>query len=151
MKKMNDEKPNILKTCKNLSFEILKEMRRLLFDEYTEIQENIMLIKWELSQIENRLSRNKQTDIQAIQELLQRDAHRKSQLENKLNRYIEKQNKIQGLLDTFDELDRDILKLKYIDGYTLEEISHKLGYSNSHIRKKHAELKRMFKYMERLR
>ena len=45
-------KPNILKTCKNLSFEILKEMRRLLFDEYTEIQENIMLIKWELSQIE---------------------------------------------------------------------------------------------------
>lgn len=126
-------------------------MRRLLFDEYTEIQENIMLIKWELSQIENRLSRNKQTDIQAIQELLQRDAHRKNQLENKLNRYIEKQNKIQGLLDTFDELDRDILKLKYIDGYTLEEISHKLGYSNSHIRKKHAELKRMFKYMERLR
>lgn len=143
-------KPNILKTCKNLSFEILKEMRRLLFDEYTEIQENIMLIKWELSQIENRLSRNKQTDIQAIQELLQRDAHRKNQLENKLNRYIEKQNKIQGLLDTFDELDRNILTLRYIEGYSLEDISKKLTYSESYIRKKHAELRRTIRYIEQL-
>lgn len=143
-------KPNILKTCQNLSFEILKEMRRLLFDEYTEIQENIMLIKWELSQIENRLSRNKQTDSQVIQELLQRDAHRKNQLENKLNRYTEKQNKIQGLLDTFDELDRNILTLRYIEGYSLEDISKKLAYSESYIRRKHAELRRTIRYIEQL-
>lgn len=122
-----------------------------MLDEYTNIQEKILLIKWELKQIDDRLTRLQQTDIQALQELLKYDIHRKQYLEYNLNVYLEKKNKADNLLNSFDELDRHILKLKYIGGYTLEEVSHKLGYSNSHIRKKHAELKRMFKYMERLR
>ncbi|QFF98783.1 hypothetical protein PB01_08030 [Psychrobacillus glaciei] len=44
------------------------------------------------------------------------------------------------LVSTFKWLGNVILKLKYIDGMTLENIAAHLGFSASYIYKKHAEL-----------
>lgn len=58
-------------------------------------------------------------------------------------------NQLVDLINTFEGLDTQILKLKYIDGLTLEEVAEKLNYSSSHIKKRHAELIRTIKFVER--
>src|SRR5690606_19851818 len=58
-------------------------------------------------------------------------------------------NKLIELIDTFEGLEHKILKLKYIDGLTLEQIAEELNYSTSHIKKKHAELIRTIKFVEK--
>ena len=52
-----------------------------------------------------------------------------------------------NMIDRFDGLDNQILKMKYIDGMTLEIIASELEYSNSYIYKKHAELARIIKML----
>ena len=39
--------------------------------------------------------------------------------------------------------------MKYINGMTLEQIAEELNYSVSHIRKRHAELMRTIKFVEK--
>lgn len=58
-------------------------------------------------------------------------------------------NKLLHLIDTFTGLDNEIVKLKYIEGYTLEVVAEKLSYSESHIRKKHAALVKCIKFVEK--
>lgn len=57
--------------------------------------------------------------------------------------------KLMKLIDTFSGLENNIIKLKYIDGMKLEEIAEELSYSESHIKKKHAELVRCIKFIEK--
>ena len=52
-----------------------------------------------------------------------------------------------NMIDRFDGLDNQILKMKYIDGMTLEIIASELEYSNSYIYKKHAEIARIIKML----
>lgn len=60
---------------------------------------------------------------------------------NQLNMMID-------LVDKFKGLDHRILKLKYVDGMTLDEVAEELNYSSSHIKKKHAELVRLIKFVD---
>lgn len=57
--------------------------------------------------------------------------------------------KLMNLINTFSGLENNIIKLKYIDGMKLEEIAEELSYSESHIKKKHAELVRCIKFVEK--
>ena len=49
------------------------------------------------------------------------------------------------LVGTFRGFENKLLKLKYVDGMTLEDIAKHLGFSDSHIYKKHAEIMRTMK------
>lgn len=60
----------------------------------------------------------------------------------------EQKEKLIQLVNTFKGLDNKIIKLKYIDGMTLEQIAEELSYSASHIRKRHAEIARTIKFVE---
>ena len=70
----------------------------------------------------------------------------------KINKEIDfkkgQRDKLVKLVSTFKGLDNKILKLKYVDGMTLDDIAHELNYSTSHIRKKHAELIRTIKFVD---
>ncbi|WNN20090.1 transcriptional regulator [Bacillus phage FI_KG-Lek] len=57
--------------------------------------------------------------------------------------------KLKKLISKFRGLENQILKLKYVDGMTLEEIAEAVNYGSSHIKKKHAELVRLIKFVER--
>ncbi|EEM02031.1 HTH transcription regulator [Bacillus pseudomycoides] len=54
------------------------------------------------------------------------------------------------LVSKFKGLENQILKKKYIDGMTLEEIAENMNYSSSYIYKKHAEIIKRIKFAEEL-
>ena len=56
---------------------------------------------------------------------------------------------LKDLISKFKGLDNQILKMKYVDGMTLEQIAEEISYSSSHIKKKHAEIVRLIKFVER--
>ncbi|WP_315293456.1 MULTISPECIES: sigma factor-like helix-turn-helix DNA-binding protein [Mammaliicoccus] len=62
---------------------------------------------------------------------------------NELNERIERierqKNKVLELINRFDGIEQKILRKKYIDDMTLQQIAYDLGYSEQYIRKKHAE------------
>ncbi|MEK4715243.1 hypothetical protein [Sporosarcina sp. FSL K6-5500] len=50
------------------------------------------------------------------------------------------------LIGTFRGLEHKILKMKYINGMTLETVAAELNYSPNYIYSKHAQIMRMMKY-----
>lgn len=56
--------------------------------------------------------------------------------------------KAKKLISTFKGLENQILFYRYVEGMKLEDIAEKLGYSSSHIRKRHAELVRTVKFLK---
>lgn len=52
------------------------------------------------------------------------------------------------LIDSFSGYENQILKLKYVQGLTLEEIAERLGYSYDTIKAKHAELHRRLDWID---
>ncbi|MDT2793232.1 sigma-70 family RNA polymerase sigma factor [Enterococcus thailandicus] len=69
-----------------------------------------------------------------------------------LNQRYEKLQKereeIIQMVDKFTGLDQKILKLKYIDGLTLESIAAETGYTYQYIRSRHADIMRMIKFSQ---
>ncbi|PID15591.1 hypothetical protein CSV63_07370 [Sporosarcina sp. P34] len=49
---------------------------------------------------------------------------------------------MQKMMKAFKGLESRILFLKYVEGKTLEQIAEDVGYSSSHIKKRHAEIMR---------
>ncbi|MEI3620966.1 ECF-type sigma factor, partial [Bacillus thuringiensis] len=54
------------------------------------------------------------------------------------------------LINRFKGLENKMLKMKYVDGITLEEIAENMNYSSSYIYKKHAEIIKRIKFAEEL-
>ncbi len=73
------------------------------------------------------------------------------QLKKKLTFKKEQLQQLVDLVSNFKNLEQQILKLKYIDGMTLEGIGNKLNYSTHYIKVKHAEIMRRIKFAERLK
>ncbi|AMY05241.1 sigma-70 family RNA polymerase sigma factor [Staphylococcus condimenti] len=70
---------------------------------------------------------------------------------NAINKRIEeieyRQKRILNVINKFSGLEHKILKYKYIDGYTLQSVAEKTGYSEQYIRNKHAELKKRIEFV----
>jgi len=119
--------------------------------DYQKLEEEIAYLEFNLEQTERELKRWIEGDLSKIK--LQHDslgAKVEDQIERikkELKLKIEQRNKLIELVGTFKGLDNKILKMKYIDGLTLEEIAEILNYSISHVRKRHAELMRTIKFV----
>lgn len=79
--------------------------------------------------------------------------HKQKQIKgviDELDQRVEKLNKereeIILLIDKFNGLNHRILKLKYVDGLTLESIADELGYNYQYIKNKHAEIMRIIRF-----
>ncbi|MCC2381175.1 DUF1492 domain-containing protein, partial [Bacillus wiedmannii] len=71
-------------------------------------------------------------------------------IEYELANEINDMYKLKNLISKFRGLDNRILKMKYVEGMTLEEIAEDMNYSSSYIYKKHAEIIRRIKFAEEL-
>lgn len=71
-------------------------------------------------------------------------------LENVLEEKQQLKTELLDLIDTFQGLDNRILKMKYIDGMTLESIAEELNYSSGYIYKKHAQIMRSLKLLQKV-
>ena len=84
---------------------------------------------------------------------LQKQAHLKEvicDLNERIKKLEEERQEIVQTIDKFTGLNQRILKMKYVDGLTLESIAVETGYSYSYIKSKHAELIRMIKFTKKV-
>ncbi|MFD2628739.1 sigma factor-like helix-turn-helix DNA-binding protein [Oceanobacillus kapialis] len=120
--------------------------------EYQKLIEEIDYLSFRLDQSEAELKRWVEGDLQNVP--LQRESIAANLEESiqaimkEIKFKVEQRDKLLQLVDTFKGLDHRILKMKYVDGLTLEIIAEELNYSTSHIRKRHAELIRTIKFVE---
>ena len=123
--------------------------------DYQRLVQEIAYLEFNLEQTESELKRWVSGDLAGIK--LSADSNGakveevvekiKSELGFKTNQL----NQLITLIETFTGLDNQILKLKYIDEMTLENIADELGYSASYIYKKHADMIRMMKYAKKIK
>lgn len=128
-------------------------MRFQWLKDYKEIEGQIEYLKWNLNRSELELIRWVEGDLVNVK--LEKNS-RSSNLENdieKLKAEIERleQNKkeVVQFIETFEGVENQIIKLKYIDGHTLEEIAEEIGYSASYVRKKHSEIKNLINFINK--
>lgn len=128
-------------------------MRFQWLKDYKEIEGQIEYLKWNLNRSELELIRWVEGDLVNVK--LEKNS-RSSNLENdieKLKSEIERleQNKKEVIqfIETFEGVENQIIKLKYIDGHTLEEIAEEIGYSASYVRKKHSEIKNLINFINK--
>lgn len=67
-------------------------------------------------------------------------------LNQRIERLEKERDEIVQMVDKFKGLDQQILKLKYIDGLTLESIADETGYTYQYIRSRHAEIMRIIRF-----
>ncbi|EPC30996.1 phage protein [Lacticaseibacillus paracasei subsp. paracasei Lpp223] len=70
------------------------------------------------------------------------------ELQTKLTECKAEQYDLLKLIDSFSGYENQILKMKYVQGKSLEEIAAELGYSYETVRAKHAELHRRLDWID---
>ncbi|KAA0744032.1 sigma-70 family RNA polymerase sigma factor [Bacillus sp. AY1-10] len=121
--------------------------------DYQRLVEDIAYLEYKLNRMNAELKRQRDwgkdilsndPDGEEIEKIL-------GQLKKELTFKKEQMEKLVHLIDKFKNVEHKILKMKYIDGMTLESIGGKLKYSPSYIKQKHAEIMRRIKFVERLK
>ncbi|MEB5791468.1 sigma-70 family RNA polymerase sigma factor [Mammaliicoccus sciuri] len=106
------------------------ELKRDISKEEIDRWYSISYTRADLGKKQDMLSRVRQVD--RIREELE-------ELNERIERIERQKNKVLELIDRFEGIEHKILRKKYIDDMTLQEIAYDLGYSEQYIRKKHAE------------
>lgn len=119
---------------------------------YQQLEDHILFLKWNLNKSKLELARWIDGDLSNVH--IEKGS-RSSFLENDIEKMEEdlksiEEDKVEliNLINTFKGIDHKILKLKYIDGLNLEQIAEEVGYSPSHIRKKHADIRGKLDFLE---
>ncbi|MFV5937924.1 sigma factor-like helix-turn-helix DNA-binding protein [Mammaliicoccus sciuri] len=106
------------------------ELKRDISKEEIDRWYSVSYARADLGKKQDMLSRVRQVD--RIREELE-------ELNERIERIERQKNKVLELIDRFEGIEHKILRKKYIDDMTLQEIAYELGYSEQYIRKKHAE------------
>ncbi|PEU82153.1 hypothetical protein CN386_08035 [Bacillus cereus] len=120
---------------------------------YQELEGEIEYIEFNLQRSKRELKRWVSGDLQDVRLTAESEGVK---VENHIERIeYELAHKMNDLYDLkqiigkFKGLDHQILKMKYIDGMTLEQIAECVSYSVSHIKKKHAEILKVIRFAEK--
>lgn len=80
---------------------------------------------------------------------LQKQARLKEVIGSLATREEELKKQRQDIIDTiekFQGLDQRILKMKYVEGMTLESVAEETGYTYQYIRSRHADIMKMIRF-----
>ena len=123
--------------------------------EYQKLEEEIEVLKWKIRKSEVELER--WCDPRDLGKVKITNESNASHLEENIKRdkafLGEKELAMESLMimiDRFKGLDNQLLRMKYIDGMSLREISEELNYSYSYIMTKHASMVKTIKFVEDL-
>ncbi|MDA1783429.1 sigma-70 family RNA polymerase sigma factor [Bacillus cereus] len=121
--------------------------------DYQMLEEEIAYLEYKFNRIHAELKRQSKwgKDILSIDTGNEETEKMLDQLKKKLTFKKEQLQQLVDLVSNFKNLEQQILKLKYIDGMTLEGIGTKLNYSTHYIKVKHAEIMRRIEFTERLK
>lgn len=132
-------------------------MSRHLYEwlkDYQKLDEEIEYLEFNLEVTRSELSRWEGGDLSKV--FLTKDSKGSKVesnikiIENELALKKNQKKRMIRLISSFKGLDNKILKLKYVDGMTLEMIAEELKYSPGYIQKKHAEIMRMIRFAEKV-
>ncbi|HFJ9284836.1 TPA: sigma factor-like helix-turn-helix DNA-binding protein [Bacillus toyonensis] len=121
--------------------------------DYQKLKEDIAYLEYNLDKTKAELKRWVSGDLQGVcltaasegAKVEERVEAIEYELAYKMNDVFD----LKELIRKFERLDHQILKLKYMDGLTLEEVAERVDYSSSHVRKRHAELMRLIQFVEK--
>lgn len=121
--------------------------------DYQNLENEIAYLEYNLESTQAELKRWIYGDLQAVRLTEGSEGgkveERIEAIEYNLALKKDQMSKLINLVNDFTGLDNKILKLKYVDGMTLEQIAEEVNYSTSHIKKKHAELVRIIQFAEK--
>ncbi len=121
--------------------------------DYQKLEEDIAYLEYNLDKTKAELRRWVSGDLREVRLTAESEGakveNRIEAIEYELAHKMNDMYKLEKLISKFRGLENQILKLKYVDGMTLEEIAEAVNYSSSHIKKKHAELVRLINFVER--
>ncbi|MEK5021586.1 DUF1492 domain-containing protein [Bacillus sp. FSL K6-0277] len=122
--------------------------------DYHKLEEQIAYLDYNLDKTKAELKRWVSGDLQEVRLTAESEGakveERIEAIEYELANEMNDMYKLKNLISKFRGLDNRILKMKYVDGMTLEEIAEDMNYSSSYIYKKHAEIIRRIKFAEEL-
>ncbi|MBJ8025918.1 hypothetical protein [Bacillus cereus] len=120
---------------------------------YQELEGEIEYIEFDLQRSKRELKRWVSGDLQDVRLTDESEGakveERMEAIEYELAYKMNDLYDLKQLIGKFKGLDHQILKMKYVEGMTLEQIAETSSYSPSHIKKKHAEIVRLIKFIER--
>ncbi|PGU11111.1 hypothetical protein COD21_12375 [Bacillus cereus] len=121
--------------------------------DYQKLEERIAYLDYNLDKTKAELKRWVSGDLREVRLTAESEGakveERIEAIEYELAYKMNDMYKLKKLISKFRGLDNKILKMKYVDGMTLEQIAEEISYSSSHIKKKHAEIVRLIKFVER--
>ncbi|MFJ7890040.1 DUF1492 domain-containing protein [Lysinibacillus xylanilyticus] len=123
--------------------------------DYQQIEDEITYLEYNLERSQKELKRWVSGDLAGVKLTAESDGakleDRIGRIEKELQIKLTEQKNFMELISNFSGLNHKILKMKYVDGMTLEEIAEELNYSASYIYKKHAEIAKMIKFAHEMK
>ncbi|HDX9508896.1 TPA: hypothetical protein ROY06_002140 [Bacillus cereus] len=122
--------------------------------DYQKLEEDISLLEYNLDRTKAELKRWISGDLQDVRLTAESEGakveKRLEVIELNLAYKMNEMHNLLKLISEFKGLENKVVKMKYVDGMTLEEIAEDMNYSSSYIYKKHAEIVRRIKFAEKL-
>ena len=122
--------------------------------EYQRLEEEIAYLEYNLDKTKAELKRWIHGDLQDVRLTAGSEGakveERIEAIEYELAHKMNAMQDVLKLINRFKGLENKMLKMKYVDGITLEEIAENMNYSSSYIYKKHAEIIKRIKFAEEL-
>ncbi|MBJ8024927.1 MULTISPECIES: hypothetical protein [Bacillus cereus group] len=119
---------------------------------YQTLEGEITYMEFDLQRSKRELKRWVSGDLQDVRltaesegaKVEERIAAMEYELAHKMNDLYD----LKQIIGKFKGLDHQILKMKYVEGMTLEQIAYDLDYSAYYIKRKHAEIRKVIKFSE---
>ncbi|HDR4881364.1 TPA: hypothetical protein QCR18_000567 [Bacillus cereus] len=122
--------------------------------DYQKLEEDMAYLDYNLDKTKAELKRWVSGDLREVRLTAESEGakveERMEAIEYELAHKMNAMYDLLKLISKFKGLENKVLKMKYVDGRTLEEIAENMNYSSSYIYKKHAEIIRIIKFAEEL-
>ncbi|EEL33356.1 HTH transcription regulator [Bacillus cereus Rock3-28] len=120
--------------------------------DYKKLEEEIAYLEYNLEKSKAELKRWTSGNLQNVRLTAESEGakveDRIEAIEFELAHKMNEEYDLKLLMNKFAGLDHQILKMKYVDGMTLELIAFELHYSTGYIRRKHAEIRKIVKFLD---
>ena len=120
--------------------------------EYKQLEHEIALLEWKLSKSKLELTRWVEGDLMDVKLTNESIASKLegviAKLEEELQIKRNQMDELMKLVNNLDDVDQRIVKLRYVKGYTFEEIAEAMDYSVGHIRNRHSNIRKCIEFVE---
>lgn len=122
--------------------------------DYRNLEDRISYLENNLLRSKRELKRWVYGDLQEVRLTAESEGakleDRIAAIEYELAHTMNDMYELKRMINKFEGLDNKIIRKKYIDGMTLEQIAYDLDYSPYYIKRKHAEIRKVLKFVDGL-